>query len=93
MTQKTLLHITVGTPDWEPTAEDLRNICEDFKGAVLAEGDSVVVTRTGVVAQVSSVQKLELEEGFDHPVDIRVISANIGVATLVNATTPSTNKD
>ena len=34
MTQKTILHITVGTPDWEPIAEDLRNICEDFKGAV-----------------------------------------------------------
>jgi hypothetical protein len=70
MPQKTILHITVGTPEWEPTQEDLKNVTEAFHEATISEGlhHRLVITRQGVVVRVLNVEQTP---------EIKVVSANI----------------
>lgn len=47
--QRAILHVQAGTPEWEPTDEDLQYLSELFIGANADPVGSVVVTRDGIM--------------------------------------------
>lgn len=56
MSDRKIIHITAGNDNWTPTPEELTDIATLFQSAILDSNGVVLVTRTGVSAEVTSVQ-------------------------------------
>jgi hypothetical protein len=46
--KKMMLHVVVGTPDWEPTKADIRRVAKMFSKAAASNDAGIVVTRPGI---------------------------------------------
>lgn len=72
---KSILHVTVGHPDWEPTEIELADLQRMFEEAVASDAPcSVVTTRAGVyleivslnpVTDVDSAEVPQINQSFD----------------------------
>lgn len=50
--KRQIMHVTVGSPDWDPTKKELKNIAELFMSASLDPLGCVVTTRPGVTIKL-----------------------------------------
>lgn len=57
-----ILHVRVGTPEWEPSPEELETVAQMFVGAQVDPEGGVVVTNAALDVNVS-IKKVE--EGDD----------------------------
>jgi hypothetical protein len=70
--KRSILHITAGEEDWQPSAEELTAITEMFMAASVDPLGAVITTRTGI-----AVKLIDVQEG----VDVQVVRAHVDAET------------
>lgn len=58
--KRDIVHIKVGTPDWDPTEEDIERITEMFDTALHEDDESsLVITKEGIEVSLDRVEESE----------------------------------
>jgi len=77
-----VLHVTVGTDDWEPSIEDLENVTklfmeanDDSHGAIVASRKGLVVDKLPEYSVVDAVAKSEYTVDAEHLVKLEVVDS------------------